>query len=74
MEAFCSELCKLLECTVWKFQDFSVTLIFREINFEESRSCKTAICAIFGALNFVDLVNFSLQKVQKFMKMNIHRF
>ena len=31
--------------------------ILREINF-----------AISGALNFVDLVNFSLQKVQKFIK------
>ena len=46
-------------------QDFSVTQILREINFGESRSSKIAI---FGALNFVDLVNISLQKVQKVMK------
>ena len=49
-------------------QDFSVTQILREINFGESRSSKIANFAIFGALNFVDLVNFSLQKVQKFTK------
>ena len=54
--------------TVWKFKDFSVTQIFREINFGESRSAKTAVFAILGALNFHNLVNFSLQKVQKFIK------
>ena len=32
------------------------------------RSYKTAIFAIFRALNFGDLVNSSLQKVQKFIK------
>ena len=54
--------------TVWKIHDFSVTQILREVNFGESRSCKTAIFAISGALNFDDLVNFSLQKVQKSIK------
>ena len=44
--------------TVWIFQDFSVTQILREINFGESRSGKSAI---LGALNFVTLVNCSLQ-------------
>ena len=52
-----------MENTVWKFQDFSITQILREINFAESRSPKSAIFAILGPLNFVDLVNFSLQKV-----------
>ena len=37
-----------------KFQDFSVIQILREINFGESRSPKTAVFVIFGALNFVD--------------------
>ena len=37
--------------TVWKFHDFTVTQILREINFAESRSAKTAIFTIFGALN-----------------------
>ena len=54
-----------------KFQDFSVTQILREINFGEFRSSKNAIFAIFGTPNFIDLVNFSLQKVQKFMKIKI---
>ena len=53
---------------VWKFQDFSITQILREINFGESRRAKTAIFAILGALNFVDLVHFSFEKVQKFTK------
>ena len=44
-------------------EDFSVTQILREINFGETRSSETAIYAIFGALNLVDLVNFSFQKV-----------
>ena len=33
---------------VWQFKDFSVTQIFREINFGESRSAKTAVFAILG--------------------------
>ena len=31
------------QCTVWKFQDFSVTWILREVNFEDSRSAKSAL-------------------------------
>jgi len=54
---------------VWKFEDFSVIQILPEINFEKSRSSKTAI---FGAQNFVNLVNFSLQKVQEFINIKIH--
>ena len=50
--------------TVGKFQDFSVLQILREINFGKSRSSKIAVFAILGALNFVNLVNFSLEKVQ----------
>ena len=57
--------------TVWIFHDFSVNQIFREINFGEFRSCKTPIFALLGALNVVNLVNFSLQKVQKFIKIKI---
>ena len=36
--------------TVWKFQDFSVRQILREINFWESRSSKTAYFAILGVI------------------------
>ena len=54
--------------TVWKFQDFSITQILRESNFGESRSSKNAI---FGTLTFVNLVDFNIQKVQKFIEMTI---
>ena len=57
--------------TVWKFQDFSITQIFREINFVDSRSAKTAIFAIVRAVNFVDLLNSSLQKLPKSIKSKI---
>ena len=48
--------------------EFSVNQILREINFGECRRFKTAMFAISGALNFVKLVNFNLQTVQKFIK------
>ena len=56
---------------VWTFQDFSITQILREINFGELRSSTTAAFTILGALNFVNLVIFSLQKMQKCMKIKI---
>ena len=55
--------------TVWKFYDFSVTQILREINFGDSRSSKTAVLAILGALS--NFVNFTLQKMQNFIKTTI---
>ena len=45
---------------------FSITQILREINFGESRSAKSAVFAILGAMNFVHLV-----KVQKFIETKI---
>ena len=59
---------------MWKFQDFCITQFIREINFEHSRSAKTAIFALLRAVNFVQLVNFSFQKVQKFIKIQIQSF
>ena len=47
------------------------TTFLREINFEESKSSKTAISAIVGALKMINLLNFSLQKVQEFLKIKI---
>ena len=38
---------------------------------ENKRSFKTVVFAILGALNFVTLANFRIQKVQKFMKIKI---
>ena len=53
---------------MWKFQDFLITQILREINFGESRKSITAIFEFFEGLNFDNLVNLSLKKVQKFIK------
>ena len=59
---------------MWKFLDFSFTYILGEINFEESRSCKTATFAILETLNFVNLVHLiSFEKVQKSIKKSIFR-
>ena len=41
-----------LQYTVWKFHNFSITQILREINFGDSRSAKSAILGHFEALNF----------------------
>ena len=49
----------------------SVTQILREINFGGSRNSKTAVFAICRTVNFVDLVNSSIQKVQNFIKIKI---
>ena len=58
---------------MWKFHALSITQILREIIFGETRSPETAFFTILGALNFVDLVNFSFPKVQKFMEIQIQR-
>ena len=41
---------KIQDSTVWKFQDYSITQILREINFQDFRSAKTAIVAILEGL------------------------
>ena len=38
---------------MWKFHDFSVRHILREINYGESKSSKTAVFAIFGGPEFL---------------------
>ena len=55
-----------VENTMWKFRDFTVTWILREINFGECRNSKNTVFAILGTLIFVNLVNIILKKVQKF--------
>ena len=47
-------------CTVQIFHDFSITHILREIKYGGSRSSKNAVFAIFGALDFIDLVDIGL--------------
>ena len=49
---FESEEVQWPKSTVWKFQDFSVIHILREINFGEFRSSKNAVFAIFGSSEF----------------------
>ena len=59
--------------TVWKIQDFPVTQILREINFGDSRSAKTAVFAIFGALNFdfYEYLHFSKTEIYQINKIHI---
>ena len=68
MSQYCLLGTKAEQGTVWRLQDFSVIQILREINFGKSRSTESAIFAILEALNFVNLVNYSLQMVQKLQK------
>ena len=37
---------------MWKFHDFSITQILREINFEDSRNAKSVILTQLEALDF----------------------
>ena len=53
------------------FLDFSITQILREINFVNSKSAKTAVFCHFRGCDFVHLVIFSLQKVQKCIEVKI---
>ena len=56
------------EYTVWKFQDFSITQILREINFGGSRSSKITMFAILGALNFEEK-KFRVYELLKSLKL-----
>ena len=49
-----------LHITVWKFHNFSITQILREINFWGSRSAKSAISKHLEALNldFCEFLHF----------------
>ena len=60
-----------MNCTVWKFQNFSVIQILREINFGECRNYESVVFAILEALNLVDFLNLSFQKVTKYIKIKI---
>ena len=61
-----------LSCTVWKFHDFSITQILREINFWGFRSAKSAILTHLEALNcnfrslkYVKSIKFRASKIIK---------
>ena len=51
---------EISESTVWKFHDFSITHILREINFWDATSAKSDILTHLEALNldFYDFVAF----------------
>ena len=56
---------------LWKYHDFSITQILREINLEGLEIPKNAIFPIIWALNFVHLVIFLLQKVENSVPLNV---
>ena len=51
--------------TVWKFQNFSITQILREINFRDFRSAKSAILPLLETLNFDLYAFWPFLKVEK---------
>ena len=61
----------LREITVYVHRDFKIFLLLRFYVKSTRKSSKTAVLVILGALNIVDLVNISIQKVQKFIKIKI---
>ena len=50
----------IFKSTVWKFHDFPITQILREINFGDSRSAKSAILTDLEALNLMFYEFFAL--------------
>ena len=58
---------KVNKITVWKFNDFSITQILREINFGASRSAKSAIFIPLEALNldFYENLHFFKAEIDK---------
>ena len=61
------------EVTVWKYQDFSVIQILREINFGEHRNSKTGVFDIYEALIFDKSAHFTVWKFQDFSVIQILR-
>ena len=53
---------------MWKFQDFSVIQILREINFGHFEATKTAILTISEALNF-EFLTLSSEKFFQISKL-----
>ena len=53
---------------MWKFHDFSVIQILREINLGQSKSCKNAIFAHFWYSEFYQFCKFQPSKSEKIHK------
>ena len=51
--------------TVWKFQNFAITHILREINFGDSTRAKSAI------LTHLEVLNFAFYEILHFLKTEI---
>ena len=61
----------LTNFTVWKFHDFYITKILREIRCRDFRSAKSAILTTLGALNFefyefLHFLNAEISKLTQF--------
>ena len=52
---------------MWKFYDFSITQILREVNFGDSRSVKSAI------LPHLQVLNFDFYQIWHFLKAEIYQ-
>ena len=55
---------------MWKFHDFPITQILREINFEDSKSAKSAFLTHFESMNlefyeFLHLVEAEIYQMSK---------
>ena len=57
---------------MWKFDDFYITQILREINFEDSRNAKTAILTHLEAQNFdfYEFLHFFMAEIYQMNKMH----
>ena len=62
----------IAQYTVWKFQDFCITQILREINFEDSWSAKSAISIHLEALNFdfYEFLHFFMAEIYQMNKIH----
>ena len=52
---------------MWKFHEFSITQILREINFGDCRSAKSAI------LTHLEVLNFDFYEILHFLKAEIYQ-
>ena len=57
---------------MWKFHDFSITQILREIDFWDSRGAKSAIFAILEALkfDFYEFLHFLKAEIDQMKKIH----
>ena len=52
---------------MWKFHDFSISQILREINFGDSRNAKSAI------LTYLEVLNVDFNEFLHFLKVEIYQ-